>query len=247
MGRPAGRAAEAIAIDREMATLYRQGMTLAEIGLRFGITRERVRQRLALAGVSRLEGGEAVRVALRRAMKLDALRKTRDASAMRTYGCSYADLMMINGGLAKSAPGSACRAYIAQRCNAWARGIEWSITLPEWWKVWQDSGRWAERGRGQGYCMARHLDEGPYAAGNVYICTCGQNSSDGYLKTPWVKRFPHLVKKPGALSLSAFEQRVADLSSQGFGRRQIAKQLSRPVGAVNWAMWHAKKLTPAAV
>lgn len=158
MGRPAGRAAEAIAIDREMATLYRQGMTLAEIGLRFGITRERVRQRLALAGVSRTEGG-----------------------------------------------------------------------------------------RGQGYCMARHLDEGPYTAGNVYICTCGQNSSDGYLKTPWAKRFPHLVKKPGALSLSAFEQRVADLRSQGFGRRQIAKQLSRPVGAVNWAMWHAKKLTPAAV
>ena len=47
--------------------------------------------------------------------------------------------------------------YMAKR-----RGIEFLFTFEEWIKMWEDSGKWNERGRGaKKYCMARHNDIGP--------------------------------------------------------------------------------------
>src|SRR5437660_337438 len=63
------------------------------------------------------------------------------------------------------------------------------LTLEEWWKIWCDSGRWAERGcrRGQ-YVMSRPGDVGPYAAWNVRICTAAENAADrrGRKKKPYI-------------------------------------------------------------
>jgi DNA-binding XRE family transcriptional regulator len=68
------------------------------------------------------------------------------------------------------------RAYIVHRCDARKRGIEWQFTFSTWWWVWDDSGKWNERGRGAGkYVMARHGDLGPYAPANVRICTSAEN------------------------------------------------------------------------
>jgi hypothetical protein len=45
--------------------------------------------------------------------------------------------------------------------------------------MWQDSGKWEQRGRKQGqYCMARKGDVGPYSPDNVDIITIRQNSID---------------------------------------------------------------------
>ena len=61
--------------------------------------------------------------------------------------------------------------YMAKR-----RGIEFLFTFEEWIKMWEDSGKWNERGRGaKKYCMARHNDIGPYAVGNVSIQTNQEN------------------------------------------------------------------------
>jgi len=72
--------------------------------------------------------------------------------------------------------------YTSQRRDAGRRGIEWKITLIEWWHVWVSSGHWAERGPGQGYVMCRFGDTGPYAANNVYIATNPQNARDAARK-----------------------------------------------------------------
>jgi len=75
--------------------------------------------------------------------------------------------------------GKPFRAFQTQRKNARARGIEWRLTLLEWWAIWQNSGNWEQRGLGQGkYVMSRIGDKGPYAAGNVFIALCIKNSSD---------------------------------------------------------------------
>lgn len=72
----------------------------------------------------------------------------------------------------------AARRCNQQLCAAERRGIEWKLTFNEWWKIWQDSGHWAERGQGaQKYCMCRYGDVGPYAVGNVYIATNHENNS----------------------------------------------------------------------
>jgi hypothetical protein len=68
---------------------------------------------------------------------------------------------------------------------------KWSChdaTLPQWWSVWTESGKWAVRGRGDGYVMARNLDAGAYAQGNVYICSQVQNMRDSYAFRPAAER-----------------------------------------------------------
>lgn len=76
-------------------------------------------------------------------------------------------------------PPDAKRAYSSQRAVARFRGIEWEFTPESWWRVWQESGKWELRGKAHGcYCMARHLDSGPYAEWNVRICPFYQNLAE---------------------------------------------------------------------
>jgi hypothetical protein len=66
--------------------------------------------------------------------------------------------------------------YLQHRHNAELRNIEFKISFEEWWKIWQGSGRWEQRGKGaQRYCMCRVGDEGPYQVGNVFIATNAEN------------------------------------------------------------------------
>ena len=60
------------------------------------------------------------------------------------------------------------------------RNIPFLLTFEEWWKIWEDSGYWHERGHRKGqYVMARFGDKGPYATWNVKIITNRENSKEG--------------------------------------------------------------------
>jgi hypothetical protein len=66
--------------------------------------------------------------------------------------------------------------YSKQKSNAKSRSINFTLTFEEWWDIWQQSGKWEERGKKKGqYVMSRKGDTGPYAIGNVFIQTCNQN------------------------------------------------------------------------
>ena len=70
--------------------------------------------------------------------------------------------------------------YLRQKtCAITQRGIEFTLTFQEWWDIWQQSGKWEERGRKKGqYVMSRYGDTGPYAVGNVFIQTHTDNSKE---------------------------------------------------------------------
>jgi hypothetical protein len=162
-----------------MAKMYRAGQTLARIGAQFGVTRERVRQLIKSEGLTGKHGGLAVSSrpakALRAARRIIRL----DRRAMRVYGCTHAEFVVLNEGLRRKDPGSLANAYTQQRNTAGIRGIGWEMTFPEWVGVWRKSGHLAERGRtGDGYVMARYADSGPYSVANVYITTLRVNSRD---------------------------------------------------------------------
>jgi hypothetical protein len=60
--------------------------------------------------------------------------------------------------------------YTEQKKRARARSVEFILTFEEWVDIWQQSGKWDLRGRGNGkYVMSRYGDIGPYAVGNVKI------------------------------------------------------------------------------
>jgi hypothetical protein len=71
--------------------------------------------------------------------------------------------------------------FITQRANAKRRGVAWELTFEQWWQIWQESGKWEQRGTdSKQYCMARIHDEGPYAIGNVSIRTMRSNGTESY-------------------------------------------------------------------
>lgn len=71
--------------------------------------------------------------------------------------------------------------YATHKSNAKTRGIEWKLTFEEWMEIWENSGKYEERGRTRGsYVMARILDMGPYEKGNVKIILTEKNSSEAH-------------------------------------------------------------------
>ena len=70
------------------------------------------------------------------------------------------------------------KAYDDQLRHAADRGIEWLFTYAEWLEMWLVSGKWEQRGRGNGkYCMSRKGDVGPYSKRNCLIITVEENQS----------------------------------------------------------------------
>lgn len=69
--------------------------------------------------------------------------------------------------------------FSVQKRKAKQRGIEWKLSFDEWWKTWQESGKWDERGV-NGYVMCRNGDSGPYSMDNVRIDTFKNNSLENY-------------------------------------------------------------------
>ena len=68
--------------------------------------------------------------------------------------------------------------FTAQRRQAGYRNIAWNLDFASWMQIWQESGRWSERGCGQGrFCMSRRGDVGPYSVDNVFIQQFTRNSS----------------------------------------------------------------------
>lgn len=164
----------------DLASRYRAGETLAEIGDHYGVTRERVRQILhGECGLTGRDGGQAVRVKAR----ANSAKKREDARYIHSYGMSKAEYDAINSAFTNGK--RPIHYFTHQKTNSQKRSIEWDLTFAEWWLIWFESGKWFQRGRGKGkYVMARFSDSGPYAVGNVKIIEFGSNNSE-YINRYW--------------------------------------------------------------
>lgn len=157
--------------SEKMAALYQSGKSLREVGHEFGLTSERVRQLISQDyGLTRTDGG-AHHAATSKKVKR---RIAQDKWSMEKHGCSYEQYRRLAG--------VPTRRFNEHRNHARFRGVEWKMNLWEWWTIWQQSGKWDQRGSGQGYVMCRKGDLGPYAVGNVFIAPSPVNCSEGQRK-----------------------------------------------------------------
>lgn len=165
--------------ELEMVRMYTAGQTLQEVGNHYGLTRERVRQLIALHGVTGVSGGSHKKAVDNRHRRLAAAKARRDARTILYYGCTYAKLIELNDGVKPKVALSNAGKFRQQKNNALARRVPWAITFPQWMQFWIDSGHWDDRARTRdGYVMARRGDTGAYALGNIYITTLAQNVAD---------------------------------------------------------------------
>lgn len=70
------------------------------------------------------------------------------------------------------------RAYSQHKNSAKIREIEWGFTFSSWWAIWQPYFHMRGSKTKNHLCMAREMDVGPYAPGNVYLTTIMGNIED---------------------------------------------------------------------
>lgn len=157
---------------------FESGSTLQEIGDRYGISRERVRQLLLSVGVTGQDGGQRRRSERQRRIKTQEA----ESKFARKMGMTRSEFRKIN--YQERYQDRPHHKYREQKHNSNNRGIEWKMTFGEWWFIWQQSGKWELRGRGTGYVMARFADSGPYEVGNVEIVSGSDNQSE-YINRYW--------------------------------------------------------------
>lgn len=149
---------------------YKSGLTLGQVGLKFGTSGQAIYNILRKEGVSKSEGGKRKRYEIKRA----ALDERRNAECLTRWGCTweqFSPLANIKG------PNRPVARYGDHRNNAANRRVEFELNFWQWWTIWQESGRWDQRGK-PGYVMCRKGDIGPYAVGNVFIAHSTENSSN---------------------------------------------------------------------
>ncbi|MND81872.1 hypothetical protein D3C87_915700 [compost metagenome] len=107
---------------------------------------------------------------------MTGLRKNPDKRILEMYSCTAEEwralrdigLKMTEAGHSKDA--TPLRAYQHQKfASEVRRGIQFRLTLMEWWDIWEKSGHWDDRGLGRGWHMCRIGDQGCYEVGNVFI------------------------------------------------------------------------------
>lgn len=156
--------------------MYRSGMTQTQIGVVYGANHSAVCQILKKLGVKKQKAP------LQPAKKFDA---DSAEQVFESWGLSLVDYKahVAEHGLPGHI-GTPMKKFQAQRRSAKKRGIAWQFTFAEWWSLWTDSGKWAERKQG-GYVMARKGDgDTPYSHSTVYICTNAQNIKDAAINVP---------------------------------------------------------------
>jgi DNA-binding CsgD family transcriptional regulator len=224
--------------NREMVELYKSGMTLESIGMKHGLTKERIRQILRKMAVPADVGGQAVAMLIsysERKTKRQERAEFVEKRCFANFGCSLEVLTAINGGIsAYKTAGTASYSYLQQKENSEKRGIDFRLTFPEWWDVWQESGHWEQRGRGKDkYCMSRIADSGAYELGNIEIITGGQNSSYSYLITTAAERYAKRKKRTtrDSLNMTPRDAEVYKLMQSGLDASEIASRLGIKYGS----------------
>jgi hypothetical protein len=148
---------------------FKSGVTLTELARVYGVSRQRIHQIIAKAGLSRRHGGEYV--------KRTPKRESRIAEHLKKWGMSRAEkakYVIYWKGICVNVT----KVYFAQKHNAEYRNIGFRLSFKEWLDVWGEL--LLHRGRGKrGLCMCRFNDSGSYEYGNVFIGYAVENSRAG--------------------------------------------------------------------
>lgn len=156
-----------------IASLYASGVTLREIGSRYGVCKERMRQVIKQFNLGDSASCGAAKRGLENRKKHEAAVEKRH---LDRWGFSKKERREQEAFYRKLGKQSPYRAYSQQKKNAHGRSIEWGLTFSQWLHLWGH--HLLERGaKSGGLVMCRYGDCGPYRLGNVYIATANHNHS----------------------------------------------------------------------
>jgi hypothetical protein len=159
----------------EIARRYTvEGHTQKAIADDYKVTKQRIQQGLLVRGITAEQSPRTHKFRKAKADRTEA----QLARYMPGVRCTRREYLAITQAEPKAA--LAWRRFLR---NADARKVAVELTFPEWWNMWQESGRWAERGVGNGYGMFRPDSAQPYKVGNIEIKSGAEQASQ-----IWVRR-----------------------------------------------------------
>lgn len=165
-----------------MLEVYRGGGTLEEVGFEWGITRQRVEQIFRPLGVLG-RGGRPIKTLLAAPQKREKKARqiqTSEASCLSRYGMSREALAAISP-LRLSHVRHPVSLFGDLRSRIKKEGVKFDLKFVDWWRAWQESGHWHERGR-QGYQMTRWDRNQGWSRDNIRIVTVSERFSDGFIQ-----------------------------------------------------------------
>lgn len=186
-----GASAESMRTHRneEIPALFFSGMTLQEIGAKFGLTRQRVQQILRDQGITRHHGGGTLRAEARREGKeiqRQAKEKQRiknrlaymEQWSLRELGVPLTEAFTLNGAVFSTKRRSRHDKSVYQKYL----GIKYQfqlkhqgetyLTLREWREAWVASGHW-ENGPGKGWALVKKEVSQAWTVENVHVVRMG--------------------------------------------------------------------------
>jgi hypothetical protein len=64
--------------------------------------------------------------------------------------------------------------FSRQKANAISRGVNWELSFDDWYRIWEDSGKYHERGRLTGqYALVRKNPDVSFNLNNIHIIRIG--------------------------------------------------------------------------
>lgn len=184
--------------DATIIARFKGGDTMAAVGKTYKLTRERVRQILALNGYVRTDGGHSLKSTNKRMDRIAAWRNR----WLPNYKCHRFEYDSIMKGLKyKVTSSNLANVYTQQKLNCKRHNIPFELSFVYWHNVWVLSGHLKDRGLAKGkYLMARINKKGPYQIGNLEIITLEKNSANTQTKE-YCKR-GHLLSDPNLIYYS---------------------------------------------
>lgn len=160
-------------IETKICDDFRNGKTTTELATEHGITYQGIHRILKKHGLSRANGGKSKVVAERRA-KESAEATT--SSIQERHGCTVEQWNMLRT-MEDDYKKTPLAAFNTFKNNFQSiNDVAFSMTLWEWWEMWEASGRWTQRIRNpDGMWVMAQLDKTlPLTKDNARIIPFGQ-------------------------------------------------------------------------
>ena len=162
--------------DEEMARLFcdtEHPKTLEEIGVYFGLTRERIRQRLKRQGITRKHGGFSARAKSFGVLRAQALQKHREKRCQKKWGVTLEEYSRIHAALVPQHASKIKRIYTALFKKTQSFHVPWIINLAEFTNFIQPHIQ--SHGRGQLVVFLKDKTL-PYTIDNIEVTTCQESA-----------------------------------------------------------------------
>jgi hypothetical protein len=149
----------------DMVSMYTNGDTLEKIGIKYGVTRERIRQYLSSRGITRENNPRHEFIVTRNLKRREEDLAAQNERSLARWGVSLSERKELT-------TMGVLSAYRNHERAATRDGYSFEMSLKEWWCAWKDSGHWDQRGKGKDkYVMTRIDRTLPLNIGNYEIIT----------------------------------------------------------------------------